>query len=66
MTAERAIVRSDDWVERVRAASDIVDVVGQTVSLKRVGRNWMGLCKRFSSRLYICCRRPGFLWLPTC
>jgi len=35
---------SDDWVERVRAASDIVEIVGQTVALKRVGRNWMGLC----------------------
>lgn len=35
---------SDDWVERVRSASDIVEVVGQTVPLKRVGRNWMGVC----------------------
>ncbi len=34
----------DDWVERVRAASDIVEIVGQTVPLRRVGRNWMGLC----------------------
>lgn len=34
----------DDWVERVRAASDIVEVIGQTVTLKRVGRNWVGLC----------------------
>ena len=35
---------ADDWVERVRAASDIVEVVRQTISLKRVGRNWTGLC----------------------
>jgi DNA primase len=35
---------SDDWIERVRAASDIVEIIGQTVSLKRVGRNWVGLC----------------------
>lgn len=35
---------SDDWVERVRAATDIVEFIGQTVQLKRVGRNWMGLC----------------------
>jgi DNA primase len=35
---------SDDWVERVRAASDIVEVVGQTVALKRTGRNFVGLC----------------------
>ena len=34
----------DDWVERVRAASDIAEVVGQTVALKRVGRNLVGLC----------------------
>lgn len=36
--------QGDDWVERVRAASDIVEVIGQTVTLKRVGRNWVGLC----------------------
>ncbi len=35
---------SDDWVERVRAASDIVEIVGESVPLKRVGRNWTGLC----------------------
>ena len=35
---------ADDWVERVRAASDIVEVIGQTVALKRVGRNMVGLC----------------------
>jgi DNA primase len=35
---------SDDWVERVRAASDIVEVIGERVALKRVGRNWTGLC----------------------
>lgn len=34
----------DDWVEQVRAASDIVEVIGQGVGLKRVGRNWVGLC----------------------
>jgi DNA primase len=34
----------DDWVERVRAASDIVEVIGERVTLKRVGRNWTGLC----------------------
>lgn len=35
---------SDDWVERVRAASDIVEIVQQTVPLRRVGRNFMGRC----------------------
>lgn len=34
----------DDWVERVRAASDVVEVVGQSVALKRMGRNFVGLC----------------------
>jgi DNA primase len=34
----------DDWVERVRSASDIIEIVGQTVPLRRVGRNWMGRC----------------------
>ena len=37
-------VRNDDWVERVRSASDIVDIIGQSVTLKRVGRNFVGLC----------------------
>ena len=35
---------ADDWVERVRAASDIVEVVSQTITLRRSGRNWVGLC----------------------
>lgn len=35
---------ADDWVERVRAATDIVDYIGQTVPLKRSGRNFMGRC----------------------
>ncbi len=37
-------IGGDEWIERVRAASDIVEIVGQSVPLKRVGRNWMGLC----------------------
>lgn len=45
MTGVRGGARaSDDWVERVRAASDIVEIVGQTVGLKRVGRNFVGRC----------------------
>ncbi len=35
---------TDDWVERVRVSSDIIEIVSQTVSLKRTGRNFMGLC----------------------
>ncbi len=47
--AGRPLVRggprmADDWVERVRGANDIVEVVGQVVQLRRVGRNWTGLC----------------------
>ncbi len=34
----------DDDIERVRAALSIVDVVQQYVALRRVGRNWVGLC----------------------
>ena len=34
----------DDDIERVRAASPIVDVVQQLVALRRVGRRWTGLC----------------------
>lgn len=40
----RGVRGSDDWIERVRAASDIAEVIGQTVSLRRSGRNWVGLC----------------------
>ncbi|HYM79890.1 MAG TPA: DNA primase [Candidatus Limnocylindria bacterium] len=35
---------ADDWVERVRSASDLIEVVGQSVALRRAGRNWVGLC----------------------
>jgi len=44
LEAARAPRGSDDWVERVRAASDVVEVIGQSVALKRTGRNWVGLC----------------------
>jgi len=35
---------SDDWVERVRTATDIVELIGERVPLRRVGRNFMGRC----------------------
>jgi len=38
------VAGSDDWVERVRSASDIIEIIGQSVPLKRVGRNWVGRC----------------------
>ena len=37
-----AIVQDD--VDRLRATVSIVDVVGEVVQLRRVGRNWVGLC----------------------
>jgi DNA primase len=43
-TRPRAARDGDDWVERVRSASEIVELIGQSVTLKRVGRNWVGLC----------------------
>lgn len=39
-----ARMHGDEWVERVRAATDIVDYIGQTVPLRRTGRNFTGLC----------------------
>lgn len=35
---------SDDVIEEVRERNDIIDVIGQFVSLKRTGNNYMGLC----------------------
>ena len=40
----------DDDIERVRAASPIVDVVQQLVALRRVGRRWTGLCPFHAER----------------
>ena len=35
---------ADDDIERLRSTVSIVDVVGEFVSLRKVGRNWVGLC----------------------
>jgi DNA primase len=35
---------AEDDIERLRSTVSIVDVVGQFVSLRKVGRNWVGLC----------------------
>jgi DNA primase len=35
---------ADDDIERLRSTVSIVDVVGQFVQLRKVGRNWVGLC----------------------
>lgn len=34
----------DHIIDEVRAASDIVDVIGEHVRLKKMGRNYLGLC----------------------
>ncbi len=42
---EEATMRiADETVEQVRATTDIVSLVGEVVSLRRTGRNHMGLC----------------------
>jgi len=41
---------SDDKVEEVRAASDLVDVVGDYVRLKKQGARFVGLCPFHSER----------------
>lgn len=40
----------DDKVEEVRAASDLVEVVGEYVKLKRRGSNFIGLCPFHSEK----------------
>jgi DNA primase len=35
---------SEDTIQRVAAASDVVDVIGEHLQLKRAGANWKGLC----------------------
>jgi DNA primase len=34
----------DEKIEAIRQASDIVDIVSESVSLRRAGRNFLGLC----------------------
>lgn len=41
---------SDDDIERIRSTVSIVDVIGQHVQLKRMGRNWVGLCPFHAER----------------
>ena len=35
---------SDELIEEIKSANDIVDVISQYVTLKRSGRNFFGLC----------------------
>ena len=57
--AGRSVVSPADWrpwrssdedIERVRSAVSIVDVVGQVVQLRKVGRNYVGLCPFHAER----------------
>jgi DNA primase len=41
---ERSMGIVDEDIERLRSTVSIVDTVQQYVALKRVGRNWVGLC----------------------
>ena len=41
---------ADDDIERLRSTVSIVDVVGQFVTLRKVGRNWVGLCPFHAER----------------
>ncbi len=40
----------DDFIDRLREQTDIVEVIGQYVSLKKRGKNWVGLCPFHSER----------------
>lgn len=35
---------SEDVIQKIKDASDIVDIISESVKLKRVGRNYLGLC----------------------
>ena len=35
---------SEDVIQRIKAENDIVDIISEKVSLKRSGRNYLGLC----------------------
>ena len=41
---------ADDDIERLRSTVSIVDVVGQFVALRKVGRNWVALCPFHAER----------------
>ena len=46
----------EQTIEKIKAAADIVDVVGQFVPLKRLGANYVGFCpfhKDDSPSLYV-------------
>jgi DNA primase len=52
MTIPRSVV------DEIRARTDIAEVIGRTVTLKRQGRSWVGLCPFHSDR------KPSFSVVP--
>ena len=45
-------------VDEVRARTDIVELISRTVTLKRQGRSWLGLCPFHADR------KPSFHVVP--
>src|ERR671910_1499083 len=41
---------ADEDIERLRAQVSIVDLIGQFVTLRKTGRNWVGLCPFHAER----------------
>jgi len=39
-----SMASSDDEIAQVRAGTDLVALIGETVALKRTGQRWVGLC----------------------
>ncbi|MEA1997603.1 MAG: CHC2 zinc finger domain-containing protein, partial [Gemmatimonadota bacterium] len=40
----------DDFIDKLRYETDIVEVIGQYVELKKRGQNWVGLCPFHTER----------------
>ncbi len=41
---------SDQWIEQVRSAVDILEVIGRRVELRQTGKNYVGLCPFHSEK----------------
>jgi len=41
---------SEEWIEQVRSAVDIVEVIGRRVELRQSGKNYVGLCPFHSEK----------------